>query len=191
MNIKTGDILIAWGKTKGARILRQLISLVFGEKDIATHVQIAVDNENDVSAESPTNSVRILGRARQLAEWRNYRVAIIRMKRMTDADRDYLKIATQKYLGRKYDWFLYVLWILRLSILFRPILHFILKPLYKWMNKEERKRFGCSELVATLLEDIGLGIGIEDATNVPPHFFWMLYKGCPDSWDLIYLRESK
>ena len=179
MKIKTGDIIILWGKGWTSKLIAFCITSVFGVLDPPTHVEMAVDPRMDISAEKW--KVKMVDREEALKEADKFMV--IRHKKMDPNRRQALIKVLPNYKGKKYDVFLYVLWVLRLAFVLNPIIFWVFYPFRSWLKKRENRSYTCSELVNAILNDIGIKTGIQNHRNASPHHFKML-AACSD-WMVI------
>jgi len=181
MKIKTGDIIIIWRKNWISKFVAFCVTSVFGVIDPPTHVEIAIDEISDISAEKwkvklVVRKYEALNKARKFM--------IIRHKKIKKSEREKLLEMFPKYVGKKYDVFLYVLWALRLAFVLNPIIFWVFYPFRAWLKKRENRSYTCSELVDTMLGDIGIRTGIQNHRNASPHHFKMLAEACTD-WMVI------
>ena len=183
MNIKTGDIIIIWRKNWISRFVAFCITSVFGVIDPPTHVEMAVDSWTDISAEKW--KVKRVTRKYNLKEANKY--MIVRHKKIKKPEREKLLEIFPKYVGKKYDVFLYVLWALRLAFVLNPIIFWVFYPIRSWLKKGENRSYTCSELVNAILNDIGIRTGIQNHRNASPHHFKMLAEACSD-WKIMKLE---
>jgi len=180
MKIKTGDIIILWGKGWTSKLIAFCITSVFGVIDPPTHVEMAVDPRMDISAEKW--KVKLVDREKTLKT--TSRFMVIRHKKIKKSEREKLLEIYSNYLGKKYDVFLYVLWLLRLAFVLNPIIFWVLYPFRSWLKKKENRSYACSELTSAILNDIGIRTGIQNHRNASPHHFKMLAEACSD-WMVI------
>ena len=180
MNIKTGDIIILWGKHWTSKFIAFCITSVFGVIDPPTHVEMAVDAGMDISAEKW--KVKLVEREEVFKEADKF--MIVRHKKIKKPDREKLLEIYSNYLGKKYDVFLYVLWLLRLAFVLNPIIFWVFYPFRAWLKKRENRSYACSELTSAILNDIGIKTGIQIHRNASPHHFKMLAEACSD-WMII------
>jgi len=183
MKIKTGDIIILWKNDWAAKLTAFIITSVFGVLDPPTHVEIAVDDKTDISAEKW--KVKMVDREEALKEADKFMV--IRHKKMDPNRRQALIKVLPDYIGKKYDVFLYVLWLLRLAFVLNPIIFWVLYPFRAWLKKKENRSYACSELTSAILNDIGIKTGIQNHRNASPHHFKMLAEACSD-WKIMKLE---
>jgi len=112
------------------------------------------------------------------------RFMVIRHKKIKKPEREKLPEIFPKYVGKKYDVFLYVLWALRLAFVLNPIIFWVFYPFRAWLKKRENRSYTCSELVNVILIDIGIRTGIQKHRNASPHHFKMMAEACSD-WMII------
>jgi len=180
MKIKTGDIIIIWHKNWMSRFVAFCITSVFGVIDPPIHAEMAIDEMTDISAEKW--KVKLVDREKTLKT--ASRFMVIRHKKIKKPEREKLLEIIPKYVGKKYDIFLYVLWALRLAFVLNPIIFWVFYPFRSWLKKRENRSYTCSELVDTMLGDIGIRTGIQNHRNASPHHFKMLAEACTD-WMVI------
>jgi len=180
MKIKTGDIIILWGKGWTSKLIAFCITSVFGVIDPPTHIEMAVDPRMDISAEKW--KVKMVDREKALEEADKF--MIVRHKKMNNEKRERLYTVFPNYIGKKYDVFIYVLWILRLAFVLNPIIFWVFYPFRSYLKKRENRSYTCSELVSALLDDVGISTGIKEHRNASPHHFKMLFEACSD-WMLM------
>ena len=180
-----GDIIIIWGKGI-ARLLSFVITSVFGVKNPATHVQMVVSAAHDISAEQW--HVKVVRRVDTFAKARKY--IIVRHTKMVGEKKKMFPHYAADYVGKRYDVWLYVLWIMRLAFILNPIIFWVLYPVRDWVRRQEKKSYACSELTSTLLNDVGIKTGFETHRNAAPHHFRMLADAC-ECWEVVYRSEEE
>lgn len=183
---QVGDIILVWGKGIIAKSLRFIISKVWGISSPANHAEIVVGSAEDISAEP--EGVVLKAREKTLNEAKQ--IVIIRHKKMTRLKQDLLFRRISDYLGRGYDYYNHVRWYLLFLSITAPIIYFISDNLRKWLRRESKTRWHCSELTAQLYRDVGIECGYEDNSFVPPHYFLCLAKASSD-WKIVWEKEEK
>jgi len=179
-NFKTGDIIVLWSDQWLSKLIAFCITSVFGVTDPPTHVEIAVDHKIDISATKW--KVKLVEREKVLKEANKF--IVIRHKKMDQNKRKALIEILPNYIGKKYDVFLYILWILRLAFVLNPVIFWVLYPFRSWMKHRENHSYTCSELVSAVLNDIGIKTGMQQHRNASPHHFKMLAEASSD-WKVI------
>ncbi len=177
-NLHPGDVIIIWG-SGWSRIISWLIYLVFGIRNPASHAEMVYNSKLDISAEA---GGVVLKERSGFTKQRGYVLA--RNQRIANYDPDFLRMIMNRYVGKKYDYALYIIWYLRISIVFLPFVWFIFQPLRNWLKREESKRFTCSELVAELLKRFHILTGISDPSNAAPDTVLQSIRACSD-WEII------
>lgn len=177
---QVGDVLLIWGKGFSAKMVRFLIYLLFGIKKPPNHVQIVATKDEDLSAE--VKGVGFVSREETMKH--SKKVLIARHKKITGEIQEKLLAIEREYLGKRYDFFLYVLWYLRVSLVFAPLVWLIFQPLRNWLRREEKKSYTCSELVSEVLSRVDVIIGIDDHTNATPSDIHQVIKAC-ENWEVM------
>jgi len=176
MGLRPGDVIVIWS----SRIVAFMINAVFGIRDPATHAEMVYDDFYNISASIggvKLRPVEDMYLARKWVVLRNRRVSALPVRQIQEAG--------ERYIGRDYDYFLYVLWIMRLSLVLQPLVWLFLQPFRNWMKREEAKRFGCSELVVQILKDLGVDTGIDEPHNAPPDNLLQTARSCVHDWEWI------
>ena len=176
LDLRAGDIIVIWS----SRLVAFLVYTVFGIRDPATHAEMVYDDVNNIS--SSIGGVKLrptadMFKARKWVVLRNRRVAALPARQV--------QAAGDKYIGRGYDYFLYVLWAMRLSLVLAPLVWLFLQPFRNWLKKEEAIRFGCSELIVQLLKVFGVDTGIDEPCNAPPDNLLQTARSCVHDWEFI------
>jgi len=176
LDLRAGDIIVIWS----SRLVAFLVYTVFGIRDPATHAEMVYDDVNNIS--SSIGGVKLrptadMFKARKWVVLRNRRVAALPARQV--------QAAGDKYIGRGYDYFLYVLWAMRLSLVLAPLVWLFLQPFRNWLKKEEAIRFGCSELIVQLLKVFGVDTGIDEPCNAPPDNLLQTARSCIHDWEII------
>lgn len=184
-NFQIGDVVLIWNKGLGAKILSFVIYTLFGIKNPATHVQLAIDDKFDLSAE--LGGIQLVDRETSINEAK--KVIIARQAGMTEEKREELVDIAKEYIGKPYDYFLYVLWYMRVSLLLAPLVWLILQPYYNWLKQREERSYSCSELVSEIFDKLGFSFGIDDHTNATPSDIYQVIKACND-WKIAFVKES-
>jgi len=177
-----GDIIIIWGKAWYSKVIKFCIYILFGIKDSPTHCEIVAIEDYDISAEA--SGVQLVERKKALEGAKKYIIA--RHKDMTQEKQDELFYDVfPKYIGKKYDYFLFILWFMRVSLVMQPLVWLALQPYYNWLKKQESRTYGCSELVSEIMSEIGISFGIENHTNATPADILQVIRASSD-WEIIY-----
>jgi len=174
LDLHPGDVIVIWS----SRLIAFMINAVFGIRDPATHAEMVYDDVNNIS--SSIGGVKLrptadMFKARKWVVLRNNKILPIRA----------VQEAANKYIGRGYDYFLYVLWIMRLSLVLQPLVWLVLQPIRNWLKRKEAKTFGCSELVVQILKDLRIDTGIDEPCNAPPDNLLQTARSCVHDWEFI------
>jgi len=176
LGLQSGDVIVSWS----SRLIGFMVNAVFGIHDPATHAEMVYDDFYNISASISGVKLRPTAdmfKARKWVVLRNRKVAALPVRQIQEGE--------EKYIGRGYDYFLYVLWIMRLSLVLAPLVWLFLQPFRNWLKKEEAKRFGCSELVVQILKDLGVDTGIDEPHNAPPDNLLQAARACEHDWSFI------
>lgn len=182
---QTGDVVLIWGKSLDAKFVSCVVSTLFGIKNPATHVQLAMDSKLDLSAEM--KGIQLVNR--EISIKKAKKVIIARHAGMSKEKREELASISKQYIGKPYDYFLYILWYMRVSLLFAPLVWLILQPYHNWLKQRARKSYSCSELVSEILNKVGFSFGIDDHTNAAPSDIYQVVKAC-EEWKIIFEKEE-
>ena len=184
---QTGDVILLWWKD-WRKVISLLIRILFGIKDAPAHVQIVIDKDRDLSA--CTKGVALVPRKHTLEEAKKYMIA--RNIKMSQRHRQQkLRKISRKYLGKPYDFYIYLIWFLQISIVFTPFFWLIFLPLRKWLKKRERRSYACAELTSEVFAPLNILFGIDDHRYVAPSDIHQIIKACTD-WKIVYeKRPSK
>lgn len=179
--IQTGDVVLVWDKDIIGKLIRLAVRLIFGIKYPCNHAEIALSGTVDISAEAKgvvyQDRKRRLEKAEKYVIARNARMDSIRQGTLID-------YATSKYFGSPYDFYLHILWYFRFTLVFAPILWLISRIFYVWLKHKEEKAYMCSELVSSLLSDVGIFFGLDNHSFVTPSDIYQVIKACSD-WEII------
>lgn len=184
-NPQLGDIILVWGKGFVPSALRFVISKIWGIKDPATHAEVAVNKLFDISAE--VNGVIYKKREKTFNDAK--KIKVIRHKKMTEERQKLIVERSTQYVGKGYDYYNHIRWYLLFLCITSPIIYFISDPIRKWLRRESKKRWHCSELTAQLYEDVGIETGFVETNFVPPHYFYQLAEAS-DIWQIIFEEEK-
>ncbi|MCJ7563807.1 MAG: hypothetical protein MUP52_04370, partial [Candidatus Aminicenantes bacterium] len=110
---------------------------------------------------------------------------VLRNRKVSALPDDQIQGEAAKYIGRGYDYFLYVLWAMRLSLILQPLVWLILQPIRNWLKRKETNTFGCSELIVQLLKIFGVDTGIDDPSDAPPDNLLQTARSCVHDWEII------
>jgi len=181
-----GDVVLVWGRSFVANALRFVISRIFGVADAPNHAEVVISKNRDISAEP--EGVILKDRAKTFREAK--KIIAIRHKGMTEDEQVNLIADAWKYRGKGYDYYNHARWFLMFLAITAPIIYFVTDPLRKWLRRESKTRWHCTELTAQLLSDAGIECGYEDFSHVPPHHFLHLAIASSD-WEIVYIYEEK
>jgi len=174
LGLQPGDVIVIWS----SRLIGFMVNAVFGTHDPATHVEMVYDDGvNNISSSIGGVKLRPTANMFKARKW-----VVLRNKQVYGP---YVKTEADKFIGRGYDYFLYVLWIMRLSLVLQPLVWLVLQPIRNWLKREEAKRFGCSELVVQILKDLGVDTGIDEPHNAPPDNLLQAARACVHDWEWI------
>lgn len=184
---KVGDIVLVWGKGAVTKILRYLIKRVFGAVDPPNHVQMVYDSEFDVSAEP--GGVILMNR--EITFNNSKRIIIMRKKGLKPEEKAELLSESEKYFGKGYDYFLYVVWLLHIYLALLPFIPYTATKWYKWLKNKEEHSWACSELVSKIYSAIDFYLGVDDHMFQSPHIIYNTTKACSCGWKIVYSLEEK
>jgi len=174
LDLRAGDVIVIWS----SRLIGFMVNAVFGIRDPATHAEMVYDNFYNISSSIGGVKLRPTSRLFTARKWvvlRNKKTPMIRA----------VQEAANKYIGCGYDYFLYVLWVMRLSLVLQPLVWIFLQPFRNWLKRKEAKTFGCSELVVQILKDLGIDTGIDEPCNAPPDNLLQTARSCVHDWEFI------
>lgn len=213
---QTGDIYVMWGSGLISRIIRWLEKALFGAKQAPSHAQVVVNAEVALSAGK--GGVRYVS-----TDVTNYKgdVAVMRPKiyavgpyrTLTEDEQRKIKDVAGLYFGRGYDYFNYLIWLGRVSIVpvalalgfVWPLVGWwgrggmvaivlflsIANPIHKWLKKEQTSHWHCSELVGQMMAHVNVSFGYEDTNYLAPVHIWQSATVCPERWDVFYIKTGK
>ena len=173
LDLHPGDVIVIWS----SRLIAFMINAVFGIRDPATHAEMVYDDVNNISSSIGGVKLRPTANMFKARKW-----VVLRNKQVYGP---YVKTEADKYIGHGYDYFLYVLWIMRLSLVLQPLVWIFLQPFRNWLKRKEAKTFGCSELVVQILKDLGIDTGIDEPCNAPPDNLLQTARSCIHDWEII------
>ena len=174
LGLQPGDVIVIWS----SRLIGFMVNAVFGIHDPATHVEMVYDDGvNNISSSIGGVKLRPTANMFKARKW-----LVLRNKQVYGP---YVKTEADKFIGRGYDYFLYVLWIMRLSLVLQPLVWLVLQPIRNWLKRKEAKTFGCSELVVQILKDLGIDTGIDEPCNAPPDNLLQAARACEHDWSWI------
>jgi len=180
LGLRPGDVIVIWS----SRLIGFMVNAVFGIHDPATHVEMVYDDGvNNISSSIGGVKLRPTANMFKARKW-----VVLRNKKLGCGDllhNMWIQKVAEKYIGCSYDYFLYVLWIMRLSLILQPLVWLMLQPFRNWLKREEVKRFGCSELVVQILKDLGVDTGIDEPHNAPPDNLLQTARSCVHDWEWI------
>jgi len=176
LGLHPGDVIVIWS----SRIVAFMINAVFGIHDPATHTEMVYDGFYNIS--SSIGGVKLrptadMFKARKWVVLRNRKVSALPVRQIQETG--------EKYIGCGYDYFLYVLWVMRLSLVLAPLVWLVLQPFRNWLKRKEAKTFGCSELVVQILKDLGIDTGIDEPCNAPPDNLLQTARACVHDWAIV------
>jgi len=175
--LKPGDVIVVWGN----RLISYLIYAVFGIHDPASHAEMVYNEVDNISSDIGGVKLRPTARLFKAKKW-----VVLRNKRLTFwTFGDPVQAAAKKYIGRGYDYALYVIWIMRISLILQPLIWLIGQPFRNWLKREEAKRFTCSELVVQILKDLGITTGIDEPHNACPDNLLEAGRACVHDWEFV------
>ena len=173
LDLHPGDVIVIWS----SRLIAFMINAVFGIRDPATHAEMVYDNFYNISSSIGGVKLRPTANMFKARKW-----VVLRNKQVYGP---YVKTEADKYIGHGYDYFLYVLWIMRLSLVLQPLVWIFLQPFRNWLKRKEAKTFGCSELVVQILKDLGIDTGIDEPCNAPPDNLLQTARSCVHDWGVV------
>jgi len=176
MKIKKGDVIVCWGKGIISWIIRFLESVISGMKYPPSHIAIAINDEEFISAEE--KGIVIVKKEELEKNIKKYE--IFRKKDLSEAQKKALPVVIKAYLGKKYDYWIYLHWILKVIYVFVPFIKIVFLPLEKWIKIKMDKTYECSELSVEILNDLGWFISVKDPQVTTPvnvyNSLWVLWQ---------------
>ena len=176
MEFQSGDIFVVWGAKVTSKIIGFLEKTISGLDNPPTHIAIALDDTQILSAES--NGIRIITFEELTKHAKAYK--IYRYKNFTNEHKNKIKEVSNKYLGKGYDYWIYLHWALKILYVYIPFLKLILFPLERWLKNKMKKTFECSEVTTAVWNDLGLTFGIKEAQYTTPVDVYQVLTGCSD-----------
>lgn len=182
---KPGDCILVWDRDLIGKLIRFAVNLIFAIKNPCNHVEMAIGPNMDVSAEA--KGVVFQSRAKRMEKAKKYVIA--RNRRLTEEQRRELLAQAILFRGKKYDFYLHILWYFRFTLVFAPLVWLISRIFYAWIKRREEEMLMCSELVSLLYSKIGITFGLEDHSFVTPSDIYQVIKSCSD-WKIVYEYET-
>ena len=174
LDLHPGDVIVIWS----SRLIAFMINAVFGIRDPATHAEMVYDDVNNISSSIGGVKLRPTADMFKARKW-----VVLRNNKILTPEN--VQWTARAYIGCGYDYFLYVLWIMRLSLVLAPLVWMFLQPFRNWLKRKEAKTFGCSELVVKILNDLGVDVGVEEPHNAPPDYLLYAYRICAHDWSVV------
>jgi len=171
--LRPGDVIVVWGN----RLISYLIYAVFGIHDPASHAEMVYNEVDNISSDIGGVKLRPTARLFKAKKW-----AVLRNKKVNV---NLVQRQSAKYIGRGYDYALYAIWIMRISLILQPLIWLIGQPFRNWLKREEAKRFTCSELVVQVLKDLGITTGIDEPHNACPDNLLEAGRACVHDWEFV------
>ena len=177
MELKPGDVIVVWGN----RLISYLIYAVFGIHDPASHAEMVYNEVDNISSDVGGVKLRPTARLFKAKKW-----VVLRNKKVQEGGLErHVQLIADGYIGRGYDYALYVIWVMRISLILQPLIWLIGQPFRNWLKREEAKRFTCSELVVQILKDLGITTGIDEPHNACPDNLLEAWRACVHDWEWI------
>jgi hypothetical protein len=176
LGLRPGDVIVTWSSP----LIGFMINAVFGISDPATHAVMVYDDIFNISASTGGVKLRPIEDMYLARKW-----VVLRNRRVAALPARQVQAAGDKYIGRGYDYFLYILWAMRLSLVLTPLVWLFLQPFRNWLKKEEAQHFGCSELIVCLLNILEVDTGIDEPRNAPPDNLLQTARSCVHDWEVI------
>ena len=176
LGLKPGDVIVIWS----SRLIAFMINAVFGISDPATHAEMVYDDQYNISSSIGGVKLRPTANMFKARKW-----VVLRNKQVDALPDGFVQSVAHHYFGCGYDYFLYVLWVMRLSLVLQPLVWLVLQPIRNWLKRKEAKTFGCSELVVQILKDLGIDTGIDEPCNAPPDNLLQTARSCVHDWEII------
>ena len=174
MGLRPGDVIVIWS----SRLIAFMINAVFGISDPATHTEMVYDDQYNISSSIGGVKLRPTDDMFKARKW-----VVLRNNKILPPEN--VQWTARAYIGCGYDYFLYALWIMRLSLILQPLVWLMFQPFRNWLKREEAKRFTCSELVVQILKDLGIDTGLDEPHNAPPDNLLQAARSCVHDWDWI------
>lgn len=181
-----GDVIVVWDSDFIGKLIRFAVNLIFAIKYPCNHIEMAISESRDISAEA--RGVVFQDRATRMKKAKKYVIA--RNRRLTEEQQRELLAWAVKFRGKKYDFYLHILWFFRFTLIFAPVVWLISRIFYAWIKRREEETLMCSELVSLLYEKIGFSFGLEDHSFVTPSDILQVIRACPD-WEIVHIYEEK
>jgi len=183
---KPGDVVLVWDKDIIGKLIRFAVNIIFAIKSPCNHVEMAISENSDISAEA--RGVVYQNRAKRMEKAKKYVIA--RNRRLTEEDQKELIAQAILFRGKKYDYYLHILWYFRFTIVFAPLVWLISRIFAWWLKRKEGETYMCSELVSELYGKIGMSFGLEDHSFVTPSDIYQVIKSCSD-WEIVHIYEER
>lgn len=182
LSLEPGDFIVSWGRGPVAWLIRSLIWLKDGAKNPPTHNMHACKNGKLASAEAP--GYKIVKADDRLKKTKRFMV--FRFTDLDDAKLQQIVDKTSEFLGKGYDYYLYIIGFFRIMMLFVPLFYafqghniknilaltavliLIYIPLIRILKALEKKSFACSEIETEIYKAAGILKTRTDATNISP-----------------------
>ena len=174
LDLHPGDVIVIWS----SRLIAFLVYTVFGIRDPATHAEMVFDDQYNISSSIGGVKLRPTADMFKARKW-----IVLRNNKILPPEN--VQWTARAYIGCGYDYFLYALWIMRLSLVLQPLVWIFLQPFRNWLKRKEAKTFGCSELVVQILKDLGIDTGIDEPCNAPPDNLLQTARSCIHDWEII------
>jgi len=188
------DIVFIWSNM----IVAILQSILFYKNmfKVPTHVQICYDKEYDISAEPSGVKLVLHSNLNKYRKFEKYKCPFeLNGKKL----KEFYDIC-DKYLGKKYDFFLYIRWHLHISLAYVPFFLIVL-PLFFAVSLKttiliagiyviggglidlilkilSKKTWHCNELTSTIYKKIGINFGFETNDKSAPYWTRLLIRFC-------------
>ncbi|MCJ7643831.1 MAG: hypothetical protein MUP28_05065, partial [Candidatus Aminicenantes bacterium] len=107
LGLQPGDVIVTWS----SRLIGFMVNAVFGISDPATHAVMVYDDIFNISASTGGVKLRPVEDMFKARKW-----VVLRNRKVSALPVDQIQGEAAKYIGRGYDYFLYVLWAMRLSL---------------------------------------------------------------------------
>jgi len=176
LGLRPGDVIVTWS----SRLIGFMVNAVFGFADPATHAVMVYDDIFNISASTGGVKLRPVEDMFQARKW-----VVLRNRQVAALPVWQVQVAGEKYIGRGYDYCLYILWAMRLSLVLAPLVWLFLQPFRNWLKRKEANTFGCSELVVQILKDLGIDTGIDDPSDAPPDNLLQTARSCVHDWEIV------
>lgn len=173
LGLQSGDVIVIWS----SRLISFLVNAVFGIHDPATHAEMVYDDQYNISSSIGGVKLRPTADMFKARKW-----VVLRNKKVEALPDGFVQSVAHHYIGYGYDYFLYVLWVMRLSLVLQPLVWLFCQPFRHWLKCKEANTFGCSELVVQILKDLGIDTGIDEPHNAPPDQLLIAARACAHDW---------